>query len=115
MATVYYFDGQYTRSVFKNGVEHRAKNGSKFSAPQSEEGRQGIKIFIQRGGGMWSSASQWKWLREGTPNATLPEVLQMVRSGAFFITIIKFFDESLVMMRHFMVCKRRLVLSDLAL
>ena len=45
---------------------------------------------------------QWPWLREGTPNHTFNETLQMLRSGAFLVGITHYMDESLILFRHFM-------------
>ena len=46
--------------------------------------------------------TQWHWLRDGTPHHTLNETIQMVSTGAFLVGIEEYFDESLVLWRHFM-------------
>ena len=45
---------------------------------------------------------QWHWLREGTPNRTLDDVIRMLRSGAFLVGLTAHFDASLLLWRHCM-------------
>ena len=46
--------------------------------------------------------NQWHWLREGTPDHTLDQTIQLINNGAFLVGIEEHFDESLVLWRHFM-------------
>ena len=105
---LYYEFSDYSVEVTtKNG--HAIVHGShtlKQSPPsdaQSTQGRLLIRNYFQKFEGRHSeSRVQWHWLREGTPNRTLDNVIEMLRNNAFLVGLTSMFDETLMLWRYFL-------------
>ena len=81
----------------------RRADGIQFSQPQSTHGRRMIQSFLLNFNQRRTDARvQWHWLREGTPNRNLNEVIEMLRNNAFLVGLTSKFDESLILWRLFM-------------
>ena len=104
MASMFYFKHGYTKPISTDTGDVIRENADVMHAdPKSRQSLQLIGEFLHEfeTKSRWGM-TQWYWLREGTPNRNLPDVLQMLRNGAFLVGLTERFDESLLLWRHFM-------------
>ena len=103
-ASLYYYLAGYTTTKNRlDEVPQRFNASDVYALPQSKDGRAALKQFLQLDNQLSSwDRVQWHWLREGTPNRSLDEVIEMLLNGAFLVGLTEHFDESLVLWRHCM-------------
>ena len=104
MASLFYYEKGFTRAVIsKDGTElMRAKDTASLGDPLDQDCRIQMREYMLGYGKKRWDHIQWHWLREGTPNRSLDEVIEMLLNGAFLVGLTEHFDESLLLWRHFM-------------
>ena len=107
LVSLYYFQQGYTRARESTHVssQQRFNADPSYEDPHSTKERRRHLHFFKRyeavSSSVWTGA-QWRWLREGTPNRSLDEVIHMLLNGAFLVGLTGMFDETLMLWRHFM-------------
>ena len=102
LASLYYYERGFTKAVIQDGKIARAKDNEQFRDPLDTDGRIRLRDYmLEYGKKRWDHV-QWRWLREGTPDRSLDQVIEMLLNGAFLVGLTERFDETLLMWRHFM-------------
>lgn len=104
LASMYYYERGYTkqrdRGPGDTQYERINSDSARFEDPQNAD-RASIQKWLVRSdfvGNKWERV-QWWWLREGTHNRSLAEVVGLLDSGRFSVGLSHRVDESLLMWR----------------